>query len=129
MAFYVLFVCAAGALQWPYCLAYNLSIALVLCAAWLFLQRRLCAHLLHWSVLYWRLCAECFMLPRDGVHCRWIERAAALLLECVYAGWQWSCWLFGWFWYIGNDEFSRGHSRSFRWRHNTRFLLMAQIVL
>ena len=89
MAFYVLFVCAAGALQWPYCLAYNLSIALVLCAAWLFLQRRLCAHLLHWSVLYWRLCAECFMLPHDGVHYRWAKRAATVLLECFYAGRHW----------------------------------------
>ncbi len=89
-------LCTAGALLWSDCLAYDLSfaVALMLCAAWLFLQRRLCAHLPHWRVLCWRLCAECFLLPRDGLHCRWIKRAAAMLLECVNAGWKrdiWSC--------------------------------------
>ena len=90
-------LCAAGALYWPDCLAYDLSFShayAVLCAAWLFLQRRLCAHLPRWRVLCWRLCYECFLLPRDGVHCRWIERAAAMLLECVHTCWKWCCWLF-----------------------------------
>ena len=46
----------------------NLSVApAVLCAAWLFLQRRLSAHLPHWRVLRWRLCAECFVRPCDGL--------------------------------------------------------------
>jgi len=75
-------LCAAGALYWPDCLAYDLPIAFahaLLCAAWLFLQRRLCAHLPHWRVLRWRLCYECFLLPCDGVHCCRIERAAAVM--------------------------------------------------
>ena len=84
-------LCAAGALHWSDCLAYDLSFALahtLLCAAWLFLQRRLCAHLPHWRVLYWRLCSECFVLPCDGMHCCWLEHAATMLLECEHAGWQ-----------------------------------------
>jgi len=72
--------------QWKLGPAYDLTfaVALVLCAAWLFLQRRLCAYLPRWRVLCWRLCAECFVLPCDGLHCRWTERAAAMLLECKY---------------------------------------------
>lgn len=84
------FLCAlyaAGALHWPDCLAYAIALAhTLLCAAWLFLQRRLCAHLPHWRVLCWRLCAECFLLPCDGLQCRWIERAAAVLLEREHSG-------------------------------------------
>ena len=50
MALYVL-RCAAGALRWPDCLANNLSVTFtlaLLCATWLFLQRRLYAHLPYW---------------------------------------------------------------------------------
>ena len=93
-------LCAVGILLWPVCLAYDLSITLdhtLLCAAWLFLQRRLCAHLPHWRVLCWRLCAECFVLPCDGLHCRWTERAAAMLLECVHAGWKRCRWERQWY--------------------------------
>ena len=83
-------LCTAGSLLWSDCLAYDLSfaVALVLCVAWLFLQRRLCAHLPHWRVLRWRRCAECFVLPCDGVYYRWIERAAAMLLECEKQTWE-----------------------------------------
>ncbi len=73
---------AAGALRRPDDFPYVLSVAL-LCAAWLLLQRRICAHLPHWRVLRWRRCAECVLLPLDGLHCRGAERAAAVLLECV----------------------------------------------
>ncbi len=77
-------------------LAYDLSVAhpcALRSAAGLFLQRRLCAHLPHWRVLRWRLCAKYFLLSCGGLHCRWTERAATLLLECFYAGWKWNCWL------------------------------------
>jgi hypothetical protein len=107
-------LCAAGALYWPDCLAYDLPIAFahaLLCAAWLFLQRRLCAHLPHWRVLRWRLCYECFLLPCDGVHCCRIERAAAVLLECVHAGGERGRVLFECNWDSRRFQLTNGCSR------------------
>ena len=54
-------------------------------AAWLFLQRRLNAHLPHRRILRWWQCGECVVLSCDGVHCGGFERAAAVLLERFHA--------------------------------------------
>ncbi len=77
-----------------YAVTIALALALtMLCAAGLFLQRRLCAHLPHWRVLCWRRCAECLVLPRVCVHSCGVERAAAVLLERFNAGWEWYSWV------------------------------------
>ena len=72
----------ACTLLWPDRLAHALR-----CATRLLLQRRLGAPLPHWRVLRWRRCAECFVLPRDGVQRRWLGRAAACIWNAsTFAG-------------------------------------------
>ena len=80
-------LCTAGALCWPVILSYDYDLSFththaLLCSAWLLLQRRLGTYLPRRRVLRWQPCTECFLLPSDSLHCRRIECAAVMLLEC-----------------------------------------------
>ena len=66
----------------------------------------MCLHSIYlpdWDLREWDLCMRA-LLARDGMHGRWIERTADVLLECDHAGWEWDRRVGGWAGESGDAE-------------------------